>query len=120
METTRNRKVEMSFEELIRRLDLKNKQFCLDVPLVNLYFGTIHKYYAELKQILGSYFVPPSIRDRSLVSRQYEKIWDIDNEDYVRVRDNRKDIFLVDRRPVYTNGWFIIKNYTELLSNVIN
>ena len=37
----------MSFEELIRRLDLKDKQFCLDVPLVNLYFGTIHKYYAE-------------------------------------------------------------------------
>jgi SAM-dependent methyltransferase len=120
METTQSRKIEMNFEKLISSLDLQNRQFCLDVPLINLHLKAIRKYYPDLKRILSSYLVLPTIRDRNLVSSQYEKIWEIDNKNYVEVRDNRRDVFLVGKRPIYTNGWFIIKSYTELLLNVIN
>jgi len=120
METTQSRKVEMSFERIISNLDFQNRQFCLDLPLINLYLKTVRKYYPDLKKTLGSYFVPPLVRDQDSVSSHYERIWEIDNEDFVRARDNRRDIFLIGKRPVYTDGWFIIKSYTELLLNVIN
>src|SRR5437867_13387730 len=111
---------ELEKKELRNEVDFRNDQFCLVVSWPRLYWLVGRMYFAVVKNIVLSKLKSRLIRKQQLVSSAYETAYQPSNEDYARHRDLRRDIFLVRKRPVYTDGWYIIKNYSQLLLKTIN
>lgn len=97
------------------KLDFHNEEFISPLPSPKLYWLTGRRYYHIIKKVALAELGARTHRDRDLVSSIYEAEYALDNEAYARSRDARRDVFLVNNRPVHTNGWYIIKNHSDML-----
>jgi SAM-dependent methyltransferase len=59
-------------------------------------------------------------RDTELVSEVYEDSYDVPSLEYVRRRDKRRDVFRVEGRYVFGNGWFIVRSFHHLWRGLID
>jgi ubiquinone/menaquinone biosynthesis C-methylase UbiE len=62
----------------------------------------------------------PTKRDAAFVSTQYEGVWTPNNREFAAHEDANRGFFLVRGRPVYVNGWFIIKRYVDLIVQALD
>jgi SAM-dependent methyltransferase len=58
-------------------------------------------------------------RDRGLVAEVYEREYGPSTEEFVRNRFERRDVFVVDGRPVWVDGWFTFEYRAELLGRAL-
>ena len=58
-------------------------------------------------------------RDRALVAEVYEREYRPSTEEFVRNRFERHDVFVVNRRPRWVNGWFTFEYRAELLERAL-
>jgi SAM-dependent methyltransferase len=84
----------------------------ISVRAPRLYAGVARQY---LQLIKSSLVEPATKRDATFVSRQYEAGWTPATQEEAASRDANRAYFLVQGRPVYVNGWFIIKRYADLI-----
>lgn len=106
----------LDFSVFDQNPDLHNQGHRVHMDTWKLYRRLGVVYYRLFTRMLSSRFQAPQARDQELVSTAYEQLYDLDNQQFVQKRDQRRDIFLVDGKPVFTDGWYIIKSYIELLS----
>lgn len=83
-------------------------------------YRLVGKRYRALGSFVARSFWRPAKRDAEKVSTVYEAHYDLDNETYARTRDKRRDMFLLGRRPVYTDGWFTIRFHSDLLVETLD
>jgi SAM-dependent methyltransferase len=76
------------------------------------------KWYLDL--LKSDWLAPRINRDRAHVSGEYEAGWTPDNTDYAAHTDANRAVFLVQGKPVFVNGWFIVKRYTDLILAAID
>lgn len=62
----------------------------------------------------------PEARDERKVRTIYEGHYSSDNGAYARSRDKRRDVFVLDGTPVYTDGWFTIRFHADLLVEALD
>lgn len=58
-------------------------------------------------------------RDAEFVAEVYETEYASSTAEFVRSRADRHDLFLVNRRPVYVDGWFTFEYRAELLERAL-
>lgn len=105
--------------EKLEDLDRSHDRFRVAIPHTRLYYFFIYRYIKVLERILLSNLGSRLVRNQQLVSSSYETAWSQGNQEFVKCQDERRDIYLIKYRPVYTDGWFLTKNYVELLLKVI-
>jgi SAM-dependent methyltransferase len=103
-------------------LDLRADHDGLDDPWrvpvsrPGLYLRAAKRYLSLLK---NDFLGERPTRDVNHVIREYGSQWSPDNRQYAEANDQARAMFLVRGRPVFVNGWFIVKRYTDLILQAI-
>jgi ubiquinone/menaquinone biosynthesis C-methylase UbiE len=94
------------------------RDFTHPLPRSDLYRLVARRYLRVARSVVRRGLLPQA-RDQASVSELYERHYEPDNAAYARSRDRRRDVFMVGRRPVYTDGWFTIRFHLETLLHVL-
>jgi len=94
-------------------------QFLHPLPRARLRKLVLKRRRAVLKAVARS-LRGAEPRDEEKVRGIYEDHYSADNAAYAASRDKRRDVFVFDGRPVYTDGWFTIRFHADLLVEALD
>ena len=75
------------------------------------------RWYLQL--LKRDFMTSATNRDAGHVRSEYEGVWTPTNQEFADHMDASRAVFLVRGRPVFVNGWFIVKRYTDAILEAI-